>query len=59
MTGIELAKKFHEYYEKLAPKFGYETREETRVFDSESSNGKLMTAVCDCILIDLKEKNDK
>jgi hypothetical protein len=41
-----LARRFHEIYERLAPKFGYETREETREFDPNSKNGKLMVAVC-------------
>lgn len=41
-----LAERFHETYERLAPDFGYETRPETRKFDPESPNGKLMIAVC-------------
>lgn len=36
---------FHNTYESMAPEFGYETREDTKQFDSESPNGKLMTAV--------------
>ena len=47
MTPLELAIKFHEIYERLAPSFGYETRTETREFNPESANGKLMIAVCD------------
>lgn len=43
---VALARRFHEAYERLAPKFGYETRTETRKFDPESANGKLMIAVC-------------
>lgn len=43
---IETAKRFHEAYERLAPSFGYETRPDTRQFDPESPNGKLMIAVC-------------
>lgn len=42
-----LALLFHETYETLAPSFGYETRKETRAFDAESPNGKLMIAVCE------------
>jgi hypothetical protein len=42
---IEKAKKFHEAYERLAPQFGYETRQETREFDPNSPNGRLMVAV--------------
>ncbi len=43
----ELAKQFHEIYERLAPSFGYETRIDTREFDPNSKNGKLMIAVTD------------
>ena len=42
----QIARLFHDTYERLAPKFGYETRTETRQFDPESANGKLMVAVC-------------
>lgn len=41
-----LAVRFHETYERLAPSFGYETRVDTRTFDPESKNGRLMVAVC-------------
>jgi hypothetical protein len=47
---LSLALKFHEIYERLAPSFGYETRQDTRAFDPESKNGKLMVAVCGEIL---------
>lgn len=40
-----VARKFHDVYERLAPDFGYETRPDTRRFDPESPNGKLMIAV--------------
>jgi hypothetical protein len=43
---LAVAKRFHEAYERLAPQFGYETRKETRAFDPNSPNGKLMVAVC-------------
>lgn len=42
---VAMAYSFHYEYERLAPMFGYKTREDTRVFDSESPNGKLMVAV--------------
>ncbi len=42
---VEMAKRFHELYEELAPSFGYETRQETRAFDPDSPNGRLMTEV--------------
>lgn len=41
-----LARRFHDLYEKLAPNFGYVTREDTRAFDPTTPNGKLMIAVC-------------
>jgi hypothetical protein len=50
MTPQQLAALFHYNYEKLAPQFGYETREETREFDENSPNGRLMIAVCSLIL---------
>ncbi len=50
---INLAKKFHQYYEELAPKFGYETKPDTKEFSLDSPNGKLMVAVCERILADL------
>jgi hypothetical protein len=40
----ELAQLFHNVYEELAPSFGYETRQETKIFDKNSNNGKLMIA---------------
>ena len=43
---LELAIRFHEVYERLAPSFGYETRPDTREFDPDSKNGRLMVAVC-------------
>ncbi len=41
-----LAREFHEAYERLAPRYGYCTREQTRHFDPRSRNGRLMIAVC-------------
>jgi hypothetical protein len=46
MNPIKLAILFHDLYEALAPEYGYQTREETKVFDSSSPNGRLMIAVC-------------
>ena len=50
ITPQKLATIFHDTYEVLAPVYGYETRKETRDFDPESVNGKLMIAVCTFIL---------
>ena len=47
---LALAILFHHTYERLAPSIGYDTRTETRIFDPESKNGKLMVAVCREIL---------
>ena len=46
LSAIELSIMFHHTYERLAPSVGYDTRKETRIFDPESANGKLMIAVC-------------
>jgi len=49
-TPLDLAERFHEAYERLAPDFGYTTRPETRRFDPGSPNGRLMVAVCSEVL---------
>jgi hypothetical protein len=46
MTPEDLARRFHDTYERLAPQFGYETRADTKAFDPNSPNGRLMMAVC-------------
>ena len=57
---LDLAIHFHNTYERLAPSFGYKTREETKQFDINSNNGQLMVAVCETILNDtLQILNDK
>ena len=38
MTVEDIARKWHELYEHLAPEFGYTTRSDTREFDPSSSN---------------------
>lgn len=54
---------FHYMYEKLAPEFGYETREDTKKFDFNSPNGKLMyktvKSVMEPILNDYKHVQEK
>lgn len=54
MDEIKLAKLFHQVYEDLAPSFGYETRTNTKEFDKNSKNGKLMIATCKAILPEIK-----
>ncbi len=51
-TRYELAKKFHDLYEMYAPDFGYETRDDTKVFDPTTKNGQLMLCVAEKILMD-------
>lgn len=46
LPGLGLARSFHDTYERLAPQYGYATREDTREFDPLSPNGRLMVAVC-------------
>jgi hypothetical protein len=41
---------FHGLYEKYAPEYGYETREDTKEFDPETPNGKLMIRVVNELL---------
>lgn len=51
-----LARKFHNLYEETAPKFGYETRGDTKEFDAKSPNGRTMVYVCKTI-VDEELKN--
>jgi hypothetical protein len=48
MTAEELARFFHETYERLAPEFEYETREESATAWDEvpEKNRRLMIATC-------------
>ena len=46
MMSDDLARRFHDVYERLAPEYGYTTRTDTREFDPQSNNGRLMIAVC-------------
>ena len=55
LSAETMAKKFHEYYEELAPSFDYETRKDTRLFDPNSPNGKLMIAVAEKVIADILE----
>lgn len=56
ITDEQLAVWFHETYERLAPEFGYETRPDTKAFDPQSKNGKLMVAVCGKAAAALREQ---
>ena len=49
-TAVKFASVFHDTYERLAPEFGYETRSDTREFDEQSPNGRLMIATCEQVL---------
>jgi hypothetical protein len=52
IKALELAVLFHVIYERKSSEFDYVTRTETRIFDPESKNGKLMIATCEEILLD-------
>lgn len=53
VTPEDLARFFHEEYERLAPAFNYETRRETAVPWEHllESNRRLMLAVCTSVLL--------
>lgn len=55
----DLAAIFHEFYEQLAPSFGYETRKESAVkwADVPEKNKRLMTAVSEKVLAFLCRNN--
>lgn len=49
-AALALAMLFHDTYERLAPKFGYKTRDDTKEFIPNGPNGKLMVAVAKEVL---------
>lgn len=61
----ELARRFHEAYERLAPSFGYKTRDETAVpwEDVPEANKRLMEAVvgevCDRLSVERDRLDDR
>ena len=54
---LEITKEFHDTYEKLASEYTYETREDTKVFDINSNNGKLMCATVNEIVSPILKEN--
>ena len=54
---LEITKKFHDTYEKLASEYTYGTREDTKVFDINSNNGKLMYATVNEIVSPILKEN--
>lgn len=50
---------FHNTYEMLAPQFGYETRKDTKQFDFDSPNGKLMYATIERIMSSILKENQQ
>ena len=56
---LEITKKFHDMYEKLASEYTYETREDTKVFDINSNNGKLMYATVNKIVSPILKENEQ
>ena len=57
MTPEQLAQKFHETYERLAPSHGYETRKASAVpWENVPANNKsLMIAVCGEMIEEVKK----
>ena len=53
---VELAILFHDTYERLAPSFGYETRADTKLFETTTPNGMLMIAVSKVIIKWMQER---
>jgi len=51
-----VARRFHEFYESSAPAFGYKTKNETKEFDPESANGRLMAWVCYEVIKEEKQR---
>lgn len=51
-----LARRFHGFYEQSASAFGYKTKKETKEFDPESPNGRLMAWVCYEIVKEEKQR---
>ena len=50
---------FHNTYEMLSPKFNYETRKDTKKFDFDTPNGKLMYATVEKIILPILKENQK
>lgn len=50
---------FHYTYEMLALNFGYETRKDTKKFDFDTPNGKLMYATVEKIISPILEENQE
>jgi hypothetical protein len=61
VTALELARRFHEAYERLAPQYGYETRSDSAVPWDEvpPANRALMVAVANEVLTDLYLAGDE
>ena len=54
---LEITKEFHNTYEKLSKEYSYETREDTKVFDVNSNNEKLMYATVNEIVSPILKEN--
>jgi hypothetical protein len=57
MDKTQLAKFFHKTYEALATDYLYKTRYETKEFNENTANGKLMIATCGAVLKELSKQN--
>ena len=46
ISAESMARRFHEIYESQSKAFGYTTRDDTKEFDPNSPNGRLMIFTC-------------
>jgi hypothetical protein len=60
LTAENLARRFHEVYEKIAPNFGYETKPESaKPWDEIPPNNRaLMVATADVLLNEMEVERD-
>ena len=56
---LKITKKFHDTYEKLSKEYDYETRKETKVFNINSNNGKLMYATVNEMVNPILKENEQ
>lgn len=56
---LEITKNFHDTYEKLSKEYDYETREDTKVFNVNSNNGKLMYATVNEVISPILKENQE
>lgn len=56
---LEITKRFHDTYENLSKEYGYETREDTKLFNVNSNNGMLMYATVNEVISPILNENQE